>query len=88
MSDVTRILSRIEAGDQHAAEALLPLVYDELRKLAAVRMVTHVDQFLRHTVSEDPDDDANVFVDRFPGVARCDQQIAYLGQFARPKGGV
>jgi RNA polymerase sigma factor (TIGR02999 family) len=38
MSDVTRILSAIEAGDLHAAEQLLPLVYDELRKLAAVQM--------------------------------------------------
>jgi RNA polymerase sigma factor (TIGR02999 family) len=38
MSDVTRILSAIEQGDPHAAEELLPLVYDELRKLAAVRM--------------------------------------------------
>ena len=35
MSDVTRILSAIEQGDQHAAEQLLPLIYDELRKLAA-----------------------------------------------------
>src|SRR6266480_5454394 len=38
MSDVTRILSAIEQGDPHAAEHLLPLVYDELRKLAAARM--------------------------------------------------
>ena len=38
MSDVTRILSAIEKGDPHAAEELLPLVYDELRKLAADRM--------------------------------------------------
>ena len=38
MSDVTRILSAIEQGDSHAAEQLLPLVYDELRKLAAQRM--------------------------------------------------
>jgi RNA polymerase sigma factor (TIGR02999 family) len=38
MSDVTRILSAIEQGDPHAAEQLLPLVYDELRKLAAERM--------------------------------------------------
>jgi RNA polymerase sigma factor (TIGR02999 family) len=35
MSDVTGILSAIEQGDPHAAEELLPLVYDELRKLAA-----------------------------------------------------
>src|SRR5262245_20146144 len=38
MTDVTRILSAIEQGDPHAAEQLLPLVYDELRKLAAVRL--------------------------------------------------
>src|SRR5262245_39752349 len=38
MSDVTRILSQIEQGDPQATERLLPLVYDELRKLAAVRM--------------------------------------------------
>ncbi len=38
MSDVTRILSQIESGDPSAAEQLLPLVYEELRKLAAVRL--------------------------------------------------
>lgn len=38
MSDVTRILSDIEYGDPSAAEKLLPFVYDELRKLAAVRL--------------------------------------------------
>lgn len=38
MSDVTQILSQIEAGDPRAAELLLPLVYDELRKLAAVKL--------------------------------------------------
>jgi RNA polymerase sigma factor (TIGR02999 family) len=38
MSDVTRILSQIESGDPTAAEQLLPLVYDELRKLAAQKM--------------------------------------------------
>src|SRR6476661_21503 len=38
MSDVTRILSQIEQGDPAAAEQLLPIVYDELRKLAAVRL--------------------------------------------------
>ena len=37
-SDVTRILSAIEQGDPRAAEQLLPLVYDELRKLAALQM--------------------------------------------------
>ncbi len=36
--DVTRILSQIENGDGQAVEQLLPLVYDELRKLAAARM--------------------------------------------------
>ena len=38
MSDVTQILSAIEQGDPSAAEQLLPLVYDELRKLAAQKM--------------------------------------------------
>jgi len=38
MSDVTRILSQIEGGDSAAAEKLLPLVYDELRKLAAAKL--------------------------------------------------
>jgi RNA polymerase sigma factor (TIGR02999 family) len=38
MTDVTRILSRIESGDPQAAEQLLPLVYDELRRLAAEKM--------------------------------------------------
>src|SRR5947209_5262664 len=38
MNDVTRILSAIEQGDPAAAEQLLPLVYDELRKLAAQRL--------------------------------------------------
>jgi RNA polymerase sigma factor (TIGR02999 family) len=39
MTDVTRILSAIEQGDPSAAAQLLPLVYDELRKLAAHRLV-------------------------------------------------
>ena len=38
MADVTRILSEIEQGDPSAAEQLLPLVYDELRKLASQKM--------------------------------------------------
>ena len=38
MSDVTQILELIELGDPAAAEQLLPLIYDELRKLAAARM--------------------------------------------------
>lgn len=38
MSDVTQILRQIELGDPSAAEQLLPLVYDELRKLAAARL--------------------------------------------------
>ena len=38
MNEVTHILSGIEAGDPHAAEQLLPLIYDELRKLAAQKL--------------------------------------------------
>jgi RNA polymerase sigma factor (TIGR02999 family) len=40
MSDITHVLSAIERGEPHAAEQLLPLVYDELRRLAAEKM-TH-----------------------------------------------
>ncbi len=47
MSDVTRILQAIDQGDQHAASQLLPLVYDELRKLAAARMA---DEACDHTL--------------------------------------
>ena len=38
MTDITRILDALEKGDPHAAAQLLPLVYDELRKLAAARL--------------------------------------------------
>ena len=38
MTDVTQILSQIESGDSSAADHLLPLVYDELRKLAAAKL--------------------------------------------------
>jgi RNA polymerase sigma factor (TIGR02999 family) len=42
MSDVTHILSAIEQGDPQASERLLPLVYDELRKLAAQRLAQEI----------------------------------------------
>ncbi len=38
MSDITRVLKQIEAGDPNATSKLMPLVYEELRKLAAVRL--------------------------------------------------
>lgn len=38
MSDVTRLLDRIDAGDPHAADELLPIVYDQLRRLAHQRL--------------------------------------------------
>src|ERR671929_708661 len=38
MTEVTRILSALERGDPHAAERLLPLVYEELRRLAATKL--------------------------------------------------
>jgi RNA polymerase sigma factor (TIGR02999 family) len=40
VSEVTQILSAVEQGDPHAAEQLLPLIYDELRKLAAQRLAS------------------------------------------------
>ena len=42
MSEVTQILDAIAQGDAHAAEELLPLVYEELRKLAAHKMSNEV----------------------------------------------
>ena len=51
MPDVTQILNAIDAGDPRAADQLLPLVYDELRKLAVARMVNErPDQSLNATV--------------------------------------
>jgi RNA polymerase sigma factor (TIGR02999 family) len=47
MNEVTRILSEIEPGDSSAAERLLPLVYDELHRLAAARMA---DERADHTL--------------------------------------
>jgi len=44
MSDVTRILSAIEQGDPSVAEQLLPLVYEELRKLAAQKIREEMDE--------------------------------------------
>ena len=38
MTDVTQILSQIEQGDPSAADQLLPLVYEELRRLAAAKL--------------------------------------------------
>lgn len=43
MSDVTRVLDSIEAGDPHAAEQFLTLVYEELRQLAAQMMASEAD---------------------------------------------
>ena len=40
---VTQVLEAVSAGEQHAAEELLPLVYEELRKLAAARMADERD---------------------------------------------
>ena len=39
ISDVSQILNQIESGDPSAAELLLPLVYDEVRKLAAAKLI-------------------------------------------------
>src|SRR5207253_3129111 len=52
MNEVTRILSAIEEGDPHAAEQLLPLVYDELRKLAAQKLAQ--DEALDRLTQLDP----------------------------------
>jgi len=38
VADITRILIAVDAGDPHATDQLLPLIYDELRKLAAQKL--------------------------------------------------
>jgi ECF sigma factor len=48
VSDVTHILSAIEQGDPHAAEQLLPLVYEELRRLAAAQVRAQVPDASAH----------------------------------------
>ena len=42
MNEVTRILNAIEQGEPHAAERLLPIVFDESRKLAAVKLARRI----------------------------------------------
>jgi ribosomal protein S20 len=54
MTEITGILSAIEQGDAHAAQQLLPLVYEELRKLAAQKLAHEKPgQALRHFVRVD-----------------------------------
>jgi RNA polymerase sigma factor (TIGR02999 family) len=67
MAEVTHLLSAIEQGDPHAAAQLLPLVYDELRKLAAARLAPEApgntldatalvhEAYLRHVGTGDAD---------------------------------
>jgi hypothetical protein len=59
MTDVTRLLSALGQGDPHAASRLLPLVYDELRKLAAQRLAQEqpgqtLQPTARHVIVEPP----------------------------------
>ena len=51
MSEVTRILSAIEQGDPSAAGQLLPLVYDELRKMAAQRLAMEKPEATGHAIN-------------------------------------
>jgi hypothetical protein len=63
MSEVTRILSAIEQGDPTAAEQLLPLVYEELRKIAAQRLAQEApDQTLQATAFADGPRNAGIAV--------------------------
>jgi len=85
MSNVTQLLSAIEAGDSQAAHQLLPLVYDELRKLAVVRMANEkAGQTLQPTALvheawlKIAGDGAQAFVNRrhfFKAAANAMQQI-------------
>jgi hypothetical protein len=66
MTDVTRILSAIEQGDPQASEQLLPLVYAELRRLAAQKMALEKPKAARITK-------ATRVPQRWPYVARSDR---------------
>jgi RNA polymerase sigma factor (TIGR02999 family) len=74
MTDVTRILSAIEQGDPHAAEQLLPLVYDELRKLAAAKMAAEAPG---HTL------DATALVHEAYLKLGCERSFASKGDYLR-----
>jgi hypothetical protein len=50
MNDITQLLSALGQGDPHAASRLLPLVYDELRKLATQRMASCTLSVLRSSI--------------------------------------
>ncbi|MCA9212827.1 MAG: hypothetical protein KDB27_07175 [Planctomycetales bacterium] len=69
MSDVTHILSQIQSGDTNAASELLPLVYDELRKLAAARMAH---ENLGQTLQVDSDEERSRYLDQ---VCRADTSV-------------
>jgi RNA polymerase sigma factor (TIGR02999 family) len=95
MSDVTRILSAIEQGDPTAAEQLLPLVYDELRKLAAQRLAEEkpgqtleatalVHEAYLRLVGNDPSDQWNSRGHFFAAAAEAMRRI--LVEAARRKG--
>ena len=53
MNEVTRIINAIQHGDKHATEELLPLVYEELRLLAAQKMLKEKPELIKHEVVED-----------------------------------
>ena len=89
MSEVTRILSAIEGGDPSAAGELLPLVYEELRKLAAQRLAqekpgqtlqatTLVHEALRQLEAKDPRKAELVRLRFFAGLT-TEQAAAALG---------
>jgi RNA polymerase sigma factor (TIGR02999 family) len=80
MSEVTRILSAIDAGDPHAAAQLLPLVYDELRKLAAGHMANETPG---HTLDATAlVHEAYVRLVASPGAESGQEEIAQAAQFA------
>src|SRR5436190_1212116 len=84
MTDVTRILSAIEQGDARAAEQLLPLVYDELRKLAAPEPdldLLALDAALQRLAEHDPLK-AKLVELRYFGGLTGDQAAAVLGMSA------
>jgi hypothetical protein len=86
MSELTRILSAIDAGDPHAATQLLPLVYEELRKLAAGYMANEAYlRLISNRERERPDDAPNFANARHFVAAAAEAMRRILVDHARRK---
>jgi hypothetical protein len=82
MKEVTRILDAIQQGDPKATDALLPLVYDELRRLAAQRMASETPGKTLQATATDANSDTAADLARKKGFSRI--VLILSGQSAQP----